>query len=198
MPKTKKLVNYPLVSLRGKVIFPDTANTFDAGRLISLTAVSRASEREMTLFVALQKDASKEEITPADVCAVGTVVRIKQIAKLPTGNLRLSVQGLYRAKAEEVYNTRSSVYANVYELKAVHGDPVLEEAYFRTAQDVMRDIQAADMRFSKEAAERLENISDPTPTSAAPSPFCTSAKRSSRRSWRRRAWSSGSSCSSAV
>ena len=161
MPKTKKLVNYPLVSLRGKVIFPDTANTFDAGRLISLTAVSRASEREMTLFVALQKDASKEEITPADVCAVGTVVRIKQIAKLPTGNLRLSVQGLYRAKAEEVYEEDGCLYANVYELKAVHGDPVLEEAYFRTAQDVMRDIQAADMRFSKEAAERLENISDP-------------------------------------
>ena len=161
MPKTKKLVNYPLVSLRGKVIFPDTANTFDAGRLISLTAVSRASEREMTLFVALQKDASKEEIAPADVCAVGTVVRIKQIAKLPTGNLRLSVQGLYRAKAEEVYEEDGCLYANVYELKAVHGDPVLEEAYFRTAQDVMRDIQAADMRFSKEAAERLENISDP-------------------------------------
>ena len=161
MPKTKKLVNYPLVSLRGKVIFPDTANTFDAGRLISLTAVSRASEREMTLFVALQKDASKEEIAPADVCAVGTVVRIKQIAKLPTGNLRLSVQGLYRAKAEEVYEEDGCLYANVYELKAVHGDPVLEEAYFRTAQDVMRDIQAADMRFSKEAAAALENISDP-------------------------------------
>ena len=161
MPKAKKLVNYPLVSLRGKVIFPDTTNSFDAGRLISLTAVSRASEREMTLFVAMQKDASKEEIGPADVCAVGTVVRIKQIAKLPSNNLRLTVTGLYRAKAEEIYEEEGCFFANVYELKAVHGDPVLEEAYFRTAQDVMRDIQSGDMRFSKEAAAVLENISDP-------------------------------------
>ena len=57
MPKsTKKIVRYPLVAVRGKVIFPDTVNSFDVGRIISLAAVSRASEREMTLFVSMQKD----------------------------------------------------------------------------------------------------------------------------------------------
>ena len=103
MPRTKKIVNYPLVALRGKVIFPATDNSFDAGRLISLTAVSKASERDMTLFVSYQRDAAKDEITPQDVCSVGTVVKITQIAKLPSNNLRVSVRGLYRAKAEEIY-----------------------------------------------------------------------------------------------
>ena len=162
MPKsTKKIINYPFVALRGKVIFPDTVSSFDAGRLISLTAVSRASEREMTLFVSMQKDPSKDEIGPDDVCAVGTVVKIRQIAKLPSNNLRLTVAGICRAKAEEIYEEDGCLYANVCELKAVHGDPVLEEAYFRTAQDVMRDIQSSDPRFPKEAAAVLENITDP-------------------------------------
>ena len=40
MPRTKKIFNYPLVALRGKVIFPATAGSFDAGRLISLSAIS--------------------------------------------------------------------------------------------------------------------------------------------------------------
>ena len=162
MPKsTKKIVRYPLVAVRGKVIFPDTVNSFDVGRIISLAAVSRASEREMTLFVSMQKDPAKDEIAADDVCAVGTVVRIRQIAKLPSGNLRLTVAGICRAKAEEIYEEEGSLYADVYELKAVHGDSVLEEAYFRTARDVMRDIQNSDPRFPKEAAAALENITDP-------------------------------------
>ena len=158
MPKTKKILNLPLIALRGKVIFPDTTSSFDAGRLISLTAVSRASEGGMTLFVSFQKDAEKDEIVAEDVCAVGTVVKITQIAKLPSNNLRVTVKGLYRAKAEEIYEENGCFFANVYEFKTQSGDEVLQEAYFRTAQDVMRDIQANDPRFPKEAGYNLEKI----------------------------------------
>ncbi len=161
MPKQKKLTNYPVVALRGKVIFPDAVSSFDVGRLISLSAVSHASEKELDLFVCLQKDAEKEDVSPADLYAVGTVVKIRQIAKLPSGNLRVSVKGLYRAKAEEVYEEEDCLFANVAELPPVHGDPVLEEAYFRIAQDVMHDIQASDPRFPKEAAAVLDKLTDP-------------------------------------
>ena len=161
MPKSKKIFNYPVVALRGKVIFPQTNNVFDAGRLISLTAISRASEQNMTLFVSMQKDANKDDIVPEDVCKVGTVVKIKQIGKLPSNNLRVSVEGIYRAKADEIYEEDGCLFANVAEMKSVHGDAVLEEAYFRTAQDVMRDIQTSDMRFPKDAAGVLEGIGDP-------------------------------------
>ncbi len=161
MPKSKKIMNYPLVALRGKVIFPDTVSTFDAGRLISLVAVSRATEQNLDLFVAMQRDAQKDEIVPDDVCKVGTVVHVKQIAKLPSGNLRLTVSGVYRAKAEEIYEEDGCLYANVAELKSVHGDPVLEEAYFRTAQDVMREIRANEMRFPKEGGAALDSVTDP-------------------------------------
>lgn len=52
-------------SLRGKVVFPDTVSSFDVGRLVSLTAVSRASEQQnMTLFVCAQRDMTKDDIKP--------------------------------------------------------------------------------------------------------------------------------------
>ena len=161
MPKQNKVMNYPLVALRGKVIFPDAASSFDVGRLISLTAVSHASEKELDLFVSMQKDAEKEEIEPSDVFSVGTVVKIRQIAKLPSNNLRVTVRGLFRARAEEIYEEDGCLFANVTELPAVHGDPVLEEAYFRIAQDEMREIVANDPRFSKEAAASLDKTGDP-------------------------------------
>ena len=113
MPKQNKVMNYPLVALRGKVIFPDAASSFDVGRLISLTAVSHASEKELDLFVSMQKDAEKEEIEPSDVFSVGTVVKIRQIAKLPSNNLRVTVRGLFRARAEEIYEEDGCLFANV-------------------------------------------------------------------------------------
>ena len=160
MTKQTQIKNYPVVALRGKVIFPDAITSFDVGRLISLTAVSHASEKELDLFVSMQKDADKEDVAPADVYAVGSVVKIRQIAKLPSGNLRITVKGLYRARAEEIYEEDGCLFANVAELPAVHGDPVLEEAYFRTAQDVMHDLQANDPRISKEIASVLDKSMD--------------------------------------
>ena len=161
MARSKKTYVFPYVALRGKVIFPDAQSSFDAGRLISLTAISHASEKDMNLFVSLQKDAEKDQITAKDVYTVGTVVKIKQIAKLPSNNLRVSVEGLYRAEAEEIYEEDGSFYAVVTRMKAVHGDEVLEEAYFRTARDVMRDLTAGDMRFPKEQMADLDKLSDP-------------------------------------
>ena len=68
MAKTKKKSVYPMVALRGKVVFPDTVSSFDVGRLVSLTAVSRASEQQnMTLFVCAQRDMTKDDIKPEDV-----------------------------------------------------------------------------------------------------------------------------------
>ena len=160
MARTKKTYVYPLVALRGKVIFPDAQSSFDAGRLISLTAISRASEGEMTLFVSLQKDAAKDEISPKDVCTVGTVVKIKQIAKLPANNLRVSVDGIFRAQAEEIYEEGGCFYAVVTRMKAVHGDEVLEEAYFRTAKEVLRELTSGDMRFPKEMHDLYVTVTD--------------------------------------
>ena len=157
MAKTKKKSVFPMVALRGKVIFPNVESSFDVGRLLSLTAISRSSEQQtMNLFVAAQRDMSKDEITADDVYRVGTVVSIRQIAKLPSNNLRVSVEGLYRAKAEEVYEEDGCLYALVSELNPVHGDEMLEEAYFRTSRDILKEVQAGDPRFPKEGTAALE------------------------------------------
>ena len=41
-----KFEDYPLLALRGRVIFPNTTTNFDVGRMISLTAVKRATEMD--------------------------------------------------------------------------------------------------------------------------------------------------------
>ena len=151
--------DYPLLALRGRVVFPDTSVSFDVGRMISLAAVKAATEGDSKLFVCAQKESEKDEIGADDVYTVGTVIKLKQIAKLPGSSLRLTAEGLFRAVARQVRRENGTFIATVEELKPVHGDPALEEAYFRTSKEIVKDIGATDGRISKEGITALEKCS---------------------------------------
>ena len=151
--------DYPLLALRGRVVFPDTSVSFDVGRMISLAAVKAATEGDSKLFVCAQKESEKDEIGDDDVYTVGTVIKLKQIAKLPGSSLRLTAEGLFRAVARQVRRENGTFIATVEEWKPVHGDPALEEAYFRTSKEIVKDIGATDGRISKEGITALEKCS---------------------------------------
>lgn len=150
----------PVVPMRGRVIFPDTVVSFDAGRLISLTAVKRAADGDMQLLVCVQPEPEKDEITADDICTVGTVVKIKQITRLPSDSVRILAEGLCRVRVRR-FSFDECFLAEADEIKPVHGDPTLEEAYFRTAKDIMRDITSTESRISKDSAARLDRCGDP-------------------------------------
>ena len=150
----------PVIPLRGRVIFPDTVVSFDAGRLISLSAVKRATDGDMQLLVCVQPEPEKDEITADDICKVGTVVKIKQITRLPSDSVRILCEGLCRVRVRS-FSFEECFCAEADEIKVTHGDPVLEEAYFRTAKDIMRDISSSENRFTKDAIARLDRCGDP-------------------------------------
>ena len=129
-----KFQDYPLLALRGRVVFPDTTVNFDVGRMISLTAVKYAADNGTNIFVCTQKQSEKEEITAEDVFMSGTVVKLRQITRLPGNNLRLSVEGLFRATVRQLRKENGAFIATVEEITPVRGDPALEEAYFRTSK----------------------------------------------------------------
>ncbi len=156
-----KFQDYPLLALRGRVVFPNTTVSFDVGRVISLGAVKSAADGDSRLFVCTQKQSEKDEISDDDVYAVGTVVRLKQIARLPGSSLRLTVEGLFRATARQVRKEEGTFIATVEEITPVHGDSALEEAYFRTSKEILKDVTATDSRVTKEGAANLDKCTDP-------------------------------------
>lgn len=151
----------PLVALRGRVIFPSTTVSFDVGRLMSLTAVKMAADTDSRLFVVAQKDAEKAEITPDDVYDIGTVVRIKQITRLPGNNVRINAEGLYRASVRTIEYVDNTLVADANELKSIYGDEALEEAYFRTTRDLTRELFTDGSRLSKETVQSIEACASP-------------------------------------
>ena len=151
----------PVVALRGRVVFPSVSVSFDVGRLISLTAVKMAADTDSRLFVVAHKNAEKSDVTPDDIYDVGTVVRIKQITKLPGNNVRISAEGLYRAAVRTVEYVDNTLVADVNELKSITSDQTLEEAYLRTSRDLVRELFSDGNRISKENLQAIEACTSP-------------------------------------
>ncbi len=152
-----------IVPLRGKVPFPGTVISFDAGRDVTIKALERANVTEDKLvFIAAQKETEKEKISASDIYQTGTVARVRTSTKLPGGSMRIFAEGLYRAKARNIGFEGGYYYAVTDEIPPVHGDSTLEEAYFRATKEMVKDTLLGDaMKFSKEAAAKLESCTDP-------------------------------------
>ena len=78
-------------------IFPNMIVHLDVGRDRSTNAIEAAMVEERKIFLVAQKNLDTESPTHDDLYEVGTVSEIKQILKLPDGNIRVLVEGMSRA-----------------------------------------------------------------------------------------------------
>jgi ATP-dependent Lon protease len=121
MPKSCKL---PLIPLRDLVSFPDVVFTLFIGRESSIAAVREAVAQDETLFLVAQIDADQEDPETSDLYDVGVVGRVLQVLNLGDGTMKVLVEGLYRAKMDEVDRDKGvSVYASVSKLETDHDVP---------------------------------------------------------------------------
>lgn len=160
MAETNPIKTLPVIPMRAQVVFPNTSVAFDAGRGVSLAAIERADSRDKLVFIVKQKN-SEQEIPDADgLFEAGTVARIRQTTRLPGDRVRVYAEGLYRARAKEYRAEEGCILTAAEEIRSVHGDLTLEEAYFRTAKELVREIVAGDGKFSKEFEATVSVLTD--------------------------------------
>ncbi|MGI6663952.1 MAG: endopeptidase La [Christensenellaceae bacterium] len=89
---------FPMVPLRGMVIFPNTVTNFEVGRETSIAALDKAMEEDARIFLVAQKNPRIDMPTKEDIYEVGTVCKIRYVLRVPGGLVRVLVEGLYRAR----------------------------------------------------------------------------------------------------
>ena len=88
----------PVLALRGITVFPEQTVHFDIGRSKSTRALDAAMRQDSRLLLIPQKNIMDDNPGLSDLHPIGTVVKIKQILKSPSDNIRVLVTGLFRAK----------------------------------------------------------------------------------------------------
>ena len=117
----------PMVAMKGLVIFPNVATSFNVGRTKSLAALSAANERGKNIFLVSQRDKNVEDPTPNDIYTVGVVCKIKRLFHFE-GNVSVHIEGLYRARITEYVTTE-----DYFSVKVEPYDSIFDEGPELTA-----------------------------------------------------------------
>ncbi len=112
MPNPSEIQTLPLVALRDVVVYPYMQIALFVGRSASVNAVELAqSEHDGLIFVITQQDSMFEDISPDNLYQYGTVCRI--ISTMPHESdknaVKVLIEGLHRAKLEDVSNVHDEV-----------------------------------------------------------------------------------------
>jgi ATP-dependent Lon protease len=141
----------PMLALRGKMIYPGTNVHFDVMREKSAAAVEEAMQNDQMIFLSNQIDPSVEQPQPEDLYAVGVVVKIKQIVKLPQNIVRVFVEGIARARITEICETDPSFRVETEDLVTERDfGEFEEEAYLDSLKNGLQEYHAQNPQLNRE------------------------------------------------
>ncbi len=92
----------PVLPLRDVVVYPHMVIPLFVGREKSIVALEQAMKVNKQILLLAQKQADVDDPAPKDLYDVGTVATILQLLKLPDGTVKVLVEGVDRAKVEEL------------------------------------------------------------------------------------------------
>ncbi len=106
LPKTitQNTRELPLLPLRGVLVYPYMVIHLDVGRDKSVKAVEEAMIQEREIFLATQIEAKTDNPGQEDIYRMGCIAEVKQLLRLPGGNIRVLVEGLRRGEIIKYLN----------------------------------------------------------------------------------------------
>lgn len=158
---TNKRYMLPLIPLRGLTIFPDMVLHFDVGRKKSIAAVENAMAGEQLIFLSYQHDMLVENPEKNDISKIGVVAEVKQILRLPDGNIRVLVEGLFRAGMTRFYDGDDFVRVSVVEKMDIPcEDSLQEQVLMRKIHHLLEDYFKLYEKYNPEAISYMMAIDD--------------------------------------
>ena len=150
----------PALALRETVVFPLTLQPLAISRPHSIESVNRALANDRLLFLTLQT-VEADDPAPSDLKTIGTIAAIRQMAKVPNGNIHVIVEGLSRAKADLITRSGPSLRATV-QLAPEQTERTLEvDAYLRRLHELIDRALSVTSGLSQELRTMVAGIDDP-------------------------------------
>ena len=163
MTKNDRSQKFPLLPLRGTLVFPHMVTPFEVGRERSIQAVEKAMLGDRRIVLAAQHRAGVEEPQPDDIYNIGTLCEIKQILKMPDGSLRILVEGLERVVVDELEDIDG-----YYEATITIPEPDNEKrrdheiiALVRTVHENFEEYVRLSKKIPTEVVPAVTSITDP-------------------------------------
>lgn len=151
----KETYQLPLLITRGMVLFPNQAQSIEAGRPFSVAAIDAAKvDGNDLILVTSQKSPEIDEPATSDVFMVGTICRMSNITSLKRYT-RLKVLPIARVIITEINKVGDTWTAKADKLEDVIGDHKTEVALVRNIITSLEGMQAVTNRLPREVIGQL-------------------------------------------
>ena len=151
----------PMIAMKGKVVFPNVYTTFDVGRAKSLAALNYASANGTNVFVATQKESAYDDPSPENIYETGVICNVKRSINIVGDNVRVHIEGLYRAKIVEYVKTDDFFAVRVEKTLPVYDDDIETQALFDVTRQKYKEYVLNDKSGSQEVANNILALNDP-------------------------------------
>lgn len=153
----------PVIPLRGLSVFPNMVLHFDIGREKSITALEKAMMMNQTVFLTSQRDPDTELPTRDDFYHIGTVVKIKQMLRLPGDTIRVLVEGITRGEIEEFISEIPYFKCQIREIEEWEYDelPPGIVALMRSVLSSFEDYLELSSRISPDVYPSVASVEQP-------------------------------------
>ena len=158
-----KIKTLPVVPLRNIVTFPNMVTHFDVGRPKSLKAIEEAELKDSKILLLAQKETYIDEPEIDEVYHVGTIAEIKQVLKLPQGQMRVLIEGETKARVLTFQESDEYLGATVELIESDRSELTVEEeaAYRMIKRDLERYV-SSNTNINATAMAMLEDVANPS------------------------------------
>lgn len=134
-----RIIELPVIALRGLTILPETTVHFDISRQKSINAAEQAMMKDQQLFVVTQKDPIVSDPGLNDLFEIGTIVTVKQLVRLPNKLVRVLVEAKSRGEINSFLDEEEYLLGDIIVKDDVVCDfiPKDEEARLRILKEAV-------------------------------------------------------------
>mgnify|MGYP001232121083 CR=1 FL=1 len=151
----------PLLPLRGILVFPGMVLHLDVGREKSIQALEKAMVDENLILLSTQRELQIENPEPKDIYSVGTIVKVRQMLKLPNGTIRVLVEGMKRARILEYVKTDQYFEVRYEEIQEINRDDLDIMALMRSVLDHFEQYLRLSKKLSPDIYAAVADIEEP-------------------------------------
>lgn len=91
------MIKKPLMALRDVVALPGVTAYIEVAKAETVSAMEAAMENDQMVFTAAKRDAENSDVNMDNLFEVGTIAKVKQIARMPDKYVRVVLEGERRA-----------------------------------------------------------------------------------------------------
>lgn len=160
-PSKTKGRRFPLLPLRGLLVYPSMVLHLDVGREKSVKALEKAMVEDNLILLCSQSEVNIEEPTQEDIFRIGTVANVRQMLKLPNGTIRVLVEGMERAEIIQ-YTDQADYYEVIArELPEEENNDPEVSALMRTVLSQFENYINLSKKVTPETLAAVSDIDEP-------------------------------------